>query len=201
MEGTIATLPIDTPSSRAAPGDGAWTSPEPLRLLFRDVAAGRDEALGEVYDLVASRLHGLALWRTGSREDAADVVQETFVRLARSRDALLEIRDPRGWLLRVAHRLAVDAARRSSRRPGESLDEHPDLLAPSSDEASAADASRATALLSRLSAPQREVVYLRHFAEMTFSEIGRSLGIPTFTAASRYRLALFRLRRLMGGPR
>lgn len=201
MEGTIATQPIDAPSFRAAPGEGAWASPEPLRLLFRDVAAGRDEALGEVYDRVASRLYGLALWRTGSREDAADVVQETFVRLARSRDALEGIRDPRGWLLRVAHRLAVDAARRSSRHPSESLDEHAGLLTPSGDEATAVDARRATALLSRLSAPQREVVFLRHFGGMSFSEMGRSLGIPTFTAASRYRLALFRLRRLMGGPR
>jgi DNA-directed RNA polymerase specialized sigma24 family protein len=34
---------------------------------------------------------------------------------------------------------------------------------------------------------------------MTFAEIGNSLGIPLFTAASRYRLALARLRQLVGG--
>ena len=201
MEGTLVAQPLTTPSLPVASREGAWASPEPLRALFGEVASGRSEALGEIYDLVAGRLYGLALWRTGNREDASDVVQETFVRLARSRETLEGIRDPRGWLLRVAHRLSVDAARRSSRHPAESLDEHAGLLAPSCDEASAVDARRATALLARLSAAQREVVYLRHFAEMTFSEMARNLGIPTFTAASRYRLALFRLRRLMGGPR
>jgi DNA-directed RNA polymerase specialized sigma24 family protein len=38
------------------------------------------------------------------------------------------------------------------------------------------------------------VVFLKHFAELTFREIGRVTGVPMFTAAARYRLALRRLR-------
>ena len=117
MEGTLVAQPLTTPSLPVASREGAWASPEPLRALFGEVASGRSEALGEIYDLVAGRLYGLALWRTGNREDASDVVQETFVRLARSRETLEGIRDPRGWLLRVAHRVRVEAARGSPGQP------------------------------------------------------------------------------------
>ena len=60
------------------------------------------------------------------------------------------------------------------------------------------DADRATAALSQLPTAQREAVYLHHFAGLAFREIGRVTGVPTFTAASRYRLGIARLRRALG---
>ena len=56
------------------------------------------------------------------------------------------------------------------------------------------DARAASALLSRLPAEQREVIYLHDFADLSFREIGRVVGVPLFTAASRYRLGIGRLR-------
>ena len=53
-------------------------------------------------------------------------------------------------------------------------------------------------MLKDLPPPQREALYLRHFAGLTFAQIGRVAGVPTFTAASRYRLGIRRLRRMMG---
>ena len=52
--------------------------------------------------------------------------------------------------------------------------------------------------LRELPAPQREAIYLRHFAGCSFAEIGKATGVPTFTAASRYRLGMRRLRQLTG---
>jgi len=53
--------------------------------MFDDLARGQAEALEEIYEAAASSVFGLALWRTGSREDAGDVVQEVFVRLVEQR--------------------------------------------------------------------------------------------------------------------
>ena len=53
-------------------------------------------------------------------------------------------------------------------------------------------------MINQLPPAQREAIYLRHFAGCSFAEIGRATGVPTFTAASRYRLGLQRLRRLVG---
>jgi RNA polymerase sigma-70 factor, ECF subfamily len=190
---------VDTSADvKAAAYRGNWDDPSRWLELFSQLAAGRTEVLGELYDISSRRLYGLALWRTGSSDLAADVVQDVFVRVAERGVRLGKVRDPRWWMLSVTHRLAVDAVRRAGRRQVERLDEHSDLPQPPTDQARAVDARRAWALLTRLSAKQREVVYLHHAAGMTYSEIGRCLGIPAFTAASRYRLALDSLRRLLG---
>ncbi len=182
----------------AAAQAGAWQDAARWVALFGELAAGRLEGLGQLYDMASRRLFGLALWRTGSRELAADVVQEVFVRVAEHGERLASVRDPRWWLLSVTHRLAVDAVRRAVRREAEPIEEHADLSAEAVDHGVAIDARRVWGLLPRLSAKQREVVYLHHAAGMSHAEIGRCLGIPTFTAASRYRLALSALRGLLG---
>ena len=51
--------------------------------------------------------------------------------------------------------------------------------------------------LARLPAPQREAVSLRHLAGHSFREIAAITGVPLFTAASRCRLGLARLKQLL----
>jgi len=171
------------------------------RALFSDLAAGSPEALAYLYDVAASRIFGLALWRTGCVDDAGDVVQDLFVRVASRRDRLRRVRDPRAWLLTVARRLAVDAVRRRKRHAAEPVEDCPFLEAPGGDAARGLDARRASALLAGLPAAQREAIYLHHHAGGTFAAIGDIVGVPTFTAASRYRLGIARLRRLMEGTK
>lgn len=169
-----------------------------LLTLFGRLGPDRLEALDGVWDLCAEDLHGLALWRTGSSLDAEDALQEVFIRLARAaeRGRLAGVRKPFAYLLRIAHSAAVDAVRQRTRHQGSELHEVPELL--EADLERAAEAGRLSRHLARLPQGQRAVVYLRHFVELRFREIGEVMGIPTFTAASRYRLALRRLRQLMG---
>lgn len=165
--------------------------------LFHAVGAGEPDALERLYDRTAREVYGLALWRTGSPEDAADVVQETFVRLARNAGSLASVRTPRAWLFTVAHRLAVDTTRRRARRredPPEALEL---LHAPADDPERTVDAGRLSALLAELPPAQRETIYLRHYQDLSFAVIGDLTGVPTFTAASRYRLGIAKLRRRM----
>jgi RNA polymerase sigma-70 factor (ECF subfamily) len=169
-----------------------------LAEAFAAVAAGDLEALAAVFDACADDLFGLALWHTGSREDAADAVQEVFVRLALRARRLGSVRNPRAYLLAMVHSTAVDVLR-GRRRTVEATDA---LLEPvAADHERAADAGRLSALLRCLPAAQREAVWLRHFGELSFGEIGAATGVPLFTAASRYRLGMRHLRRLMGVER
>jgi RNA polymerase sigma-70 factor (ECF subfamily) len=166
--------------------------------LFAELAGGRATALEGLYDNLSADVYGLALWRTGSREDASDVLQEVFVRLAQSGRRLRRVRDPRAFVFRIAHRAAIDVHRRRRRRAEDPLD-NTDLVErdPRAPDV-ALDAELVSRRLRELPPEQREVVYLHLFAGCTFAEAARALGIPTFTAASRYRLALERLRRLLG---
>jgi RNA polymerase sigma-70 factor, ECF subfamily len=166
-----------------------------LAMLLAELTAGRLAALDAIYDAVGDDLFGLALWRTGSRDDAADVVQEVMVRLARTRADLGKVRKPRAYLLGIAHRAAIDVLRR--RHTTTELDDA-FVAAVEVDHGAGIDAAAVSRLLRDLPAAQREAVYLRHFAELTFAEIGDVTGVPTFTAASRYRLGVGRLRRALG---
>jgi RNA polymerase sigma-70 factor (ECF subfamily) len=165
--------------------------------LFADLAGGNARVLDEIYAAAAGQIFGLALWRTGSSEDARDVVQEVFVRLVEQGDRLRKVENPRAWILAVAHRVAVDVTRR--RRKSEPLESCRFLESISGDADRGIDAGRASALLAGLPPAQRVAVYLRHFVDCTFAEIGRVTGVPTFTAASRYRLGIAKLREMMEG--
>jgi len=77
--------------------DGAGTS----RLPWR-----------ELYDAHAAELAGY-LWKlTGDREDATDLMQDTFVAAMRDERALREPEKVRAWLFRIATRLAIKRLRR-----------------------------------------------------------------------------------------
>jgi RNA polymerase sigma-70 factor (ECF subfamily) len=172
--------------------------PDRLGELFAALADGDASALEPLYDSLAEDVHALALWRTGSPAEAADVLQEVFVRLAQAGPRLRSVRDPRAYTLRVAHRCAVDIHRRRRRRGETRLEEARLVEAAEASPEREIDARRATHFLLELPDKQREAVWLHLFAGCSFVETARVVGVPTFTAASRFRLGLARLRRLMG---
>ncbi len=170
-----------------------------LSSLAADLANGSLDSLDRIWDLCADELFGLALYRTGNAGDAEDAVQDVFVRLARMPRALAGADNPRGYLLRMAHNAAVDVVKR--RRPAEPLETASAFAGAASLAEETIDAKRAATLLGHLPAAQRETVFLRHFEELSFREIGAVMAVPTFTAASRYRLAIRRLRKMVGVSR
>ena len=104
-------------------------------------------------------------------------------------------------LLRIASRCstgrAVPARRAGSDTP---FDQAFDRLfaAPSGDDGTFEQLSVQEAL-GRLKPTQREIVMLHAITGMTFREIGRALSIPSATAASRYRLALEKMKAILDG--
>lgn len=68
------------------------------------------------FGLLYSEHHGwLHAWlrrKLGCAHNAADVAQDTFLRILASRDGLLGIREPRAFLTTTAKRLLLDRARR-----------------------------------------------------------------------------------------
>ena len=186
------TLELPAPSRLTAVSADAAGEAE---ACFRRLAAGEDSAAAEIYDRFGDELYGFALWICGAPADAADIVQEVFLRLMRSRARLAKVRDGRAYLLRMTRTAAIDLHRRR-RVPHEPLDER--MLTPVvPDPTASLEARRLSRWVARLPPRQRAAVYLRYFSELSYAEIGRVTGVPTFTAASRCRLGLGRLRRWM----
>jgi RNA polymerase sigma-70 factor (ECF subfamily) len=175
----------------------------PLLLRERASAQGQPEVaevdvnaqIAALYDLYADDVFGHALWLLGSHDEAAEVVQDTFVRLLTWKNSPGEIRNPRAFLLRIGRTAALDRVRK--RRPTESLPDDSLLISPNLGPEVEARSREITRALGKLPAKQREVLYLHFFLGFTFREIGRLTRVPTFTAASRCRLGLRRLEKRM----
>jgi RNA polymerase sigma-70 factor (ECF subfamily) len=192
VEAVTDDLPRDATGAESATrqADEDWGG------LFADLVAERSYALEKLYDAAARQLYGLALWRTKSEEDAADVVQDVFVRVVEQGRRLAKVKNPRAWLMTVANRAAIDVIRRRRRRPTEALEDHVLLTATDDDGERFFDTTQVSALLASLPDTHRVVIYLKHIAGCTFEEIGAIVGVPKFTAASRYRNGIAKLRDL-----
>lgn len=171
------------------------------RACLGRLARGDADALDDLYRRHSTTTWRHALWVTGSPSDAEDVLQNVFVLLASGGVDLLGVRNFRAYLGSMVHHEALRLARR--RDPGavaEGVD--PDtLLSAGPSVELAAERSLLVRQVARLPPDQREVLVLRIYGGFTFREIGRAVGVSTFTAASRFRLALGRLRRNLGGDR
>jgi RNA polymerase sigma-70 factor (ECF subfamily) len=95
---------------------------------------------------------------------------------------------------RMLHAEWIDHARHRATAREESMAGELPAVSPG-DAADAIDVRRALAALPER---QREVVVLHVFIGFSFREIAQIAGVSTFTTASRYRLAIDRLRVLLG---
>jgi RNA polymerase sigma-70 factor, ECF subfamily len=127
--------------------------------------------------------------------DAEDVVQEAFVRFWR-RD--LNIRN-RALLYAAVRSAALDLIRRDSRRArreNEAFAGTEHRVQPQFEQIDDSQRELVQAV-DRLPRDQREVIVMKIWNELTFAEIGETLGISQNTAASRYRYALASLKRTL----
>lgn len=161
--------------------------------LVAGLAAGREETLAAAYDRFSPRLLAAAWGMLGSREEAADAVQEVFLNLVRSRATLEHVGSLQGYLFTALRHAAVRRWRRRARdRAPADLGAAECVTAP--DPPPAERSGRLERALQALPPEQREVVALRIDGGLTFAEIAAVLGTSLNTAASRYRYALEKLR-------
>jgi RNA polymerase sigma-70 factor (ECF subfamily) len=155
------------------------------------------ERLEALYDEHAAGVFCYARSILANEQAAKDVLQEVFVKLARS--GLPEVENEKAWLYRLAHNAAVDQLRRSAtRRDHHRASREASASVPESDPGSDPDRAelgrQLDAAVALLPPEQQTVARLRLWQEMTFQEIATIQGIPLNTAASRFRYALESLR-------
>ena len=129
----------------------------------------REEA-ARLVEQYSPAVYRLAYARTGSREDAEDITQETFLRLVRAAPAFRDGEHCKAWLLRVAANCAGDLHRSPWRRRAVPLEEAAALAAPEREEDGVLEAVLA------LPEAYRAPVHLFYYEGMSVAEIARVLG-------------------------
>jgi RNA polymerase sigma-70 factor (ECF subfamily) len=176
------------------------TPPLDDRALVTRVLAGEHEAFRELLERHTPAL--LATLRSAvGRDDAREVLQETWLR---AWSGLGDLRDPerlRSWLLSVALNLARSRSRRPETAPLDAerlVDERNDgAVRPERVE----ELARLRLALAGLPARQREVVDLRVNHELSHAEIAGLLGIREEASRASYSHGLRRLRQVLGASR
>ena len=186
------------------------TAADPTADLIGRCLSGEQGAYGELYDLYGGLIYRLAWSLLGDREDAEEVLQDSFEYAFRRLDRFDARKSAfKTWL----YRIAVSRCRNKRRRkwlPSFSLDaftdaydgrEPKDPAAPQPDERAVLnERQRAVwAAVNGLSPKLREVAILRYYAGLPYAEIGEVLDIPAKTAESRMRLAHKALREGLSG--
>lgn len=146
-----------------------------------------------LYQAHRSAVHAYFTGRTGDRDLAADLMQETFTRVWRHLDRLagMGADGERAWIFTIARNLSVDHARQARTRSAalRSLASQP-ARAPRLPSTQVIESDRVAAVgkaISELPEAQRVTLTMAAAGQMTSAEIGAALGVPAGTV--RYRLS------------
>ncbi len=161
---------------------------------------GDRDAFTELMIRYQRPIYNAAFWILRSADDAHDIAQVVFLKVAEHLDEFDSQRKFFSWIYRIAVNESLNLLRRNGHE--EALDDEIDL--PGSDSAGpewqARDAERSRSIrraLLTLSPNDRTVLVLRHFSECSYQEIAQILDVNEKTVKSRLFEARHRLRDLL----
>ncbi|MBR1449387.1 MAG: sigma-70 family RNA polymerase sigma factor [Prevotella sp.] len=181
-------------------------SDEELALLY---VKGDNRAFDELLSRTQSKLFTYIMFVVRDHDMADDIFQETFVKVIMKlkQGQYTDSGKFQFWLTRIAHNCIMDWYRQQQSRHIVEPNADNDLRKLNGD-AAPADLCRETELVNEqvlfdvkrlmeaLPAPQREVVFMRYFQELSFKEIAELTGVSINTALGRMRYALINMRRI-----
>jgi len=163
---------------------------------------GEPQALAELYDEFGGRIYKSALFLADSREEAEDMVQETFVRAFRAIRRFEGRSSLYTWLYRILLNVAHDLIRKkyvrkkfASMNRVEEFADPIEKLSASIDHDQFAQSLRAALACQKMK--HRQVIVLRFFEELKLGEISARLGIGIGTVKSRLHHALKGIKKLI----
>ncbi len=165
--------------------------------LARLARKGDQRAFAEIVDLYKDKLYHLAYRMTSNRQEAEDVVQETFLRVYKNLDRYDENQKFSTWIYRIATNLCIDRLRK--RRAVYSLDaestEHDGLdgysMMPSDERTPETELILTETqklirdAIQTLPVKYKSIMILRYLQDLSLQEISDVLDMPVTTVKTR----------------
>ncbi len=183
------------------------------KMADEELALSYIEGDNRAFDLLLTRnqskLFSYILFVVRDRDIANDVFQETFVKIiTRLQQGKYS---PTGkfaaWTMRIAHNVIMDWYRAQKADKIVEAPRENDLSNIGGADVqignienefvSSQTLSDIKKLMNHLPAPQREVVFMRYYQEMSFKEIAETTGVSINTSLGRMRYAILNLRRMV----
>jgi RNA polymerase sigma factor (sigma-70 family) len=168
--------------------------PETDEVLMLRYRKGERAAFERLFANLAQRVHGFFLRSFGDVATADDLLQQTFLKLHRARDAYRPGERVKPWLLAIAANVRMDELRRRLRLAEDAGDEQVDRALAATGQSQpdgeelfegAELSQKVRAAMSRLPPSQRVVVELNRLEGLSLAEVGKALGISEGAAKLR----------------
>lgn len=160
----------------------------------RPLAPGADAA-GDLYERYSAQIHGYCLHQLGSREEAEDAVQQTFMNAFRGLQRGIVPELESAWLFKIAHNVCLSRRRSSWRRSKIEAPNNFEVLQeviPGREQVSD-ELIGLQDVLEKMPENQRRAILLREWQGLTYREISTELGLSQAAVET----LIFRARRAL----
>lgn len=176
--------------------------------LIRTYLRGNERAFQTLLNRHKNRIYTSIYMFVKDTDLANDIFQETFIKIIDTFRSGKYNEEGKfiQWALRISYNLCVDYFRKNKRRkvvtPNDDFDIF-NLISTSDDNQEKHIIKNQTyqkvrQLVESLPEEQKEVILLRHYAELSFKEIAELTGVSINTALGRMRYALINIRKMIG---
>ena len=175
--------------------------------LIRLFTGGQAEALEALVLRHKDKLYTSILFLVKDKYLAEDIFQEVFIRVIDTMRGGRYTEEGKflPWAMRIAHNLCVDHFRKVKRTPTIRTGDDKDIFEVLNFSEDSAETTmmrrqshdRVREMLNKLPEDQREVIILRHYADLSFKEISALTKCSINTALGRMRYGLINLRKMM----
>lgn len=169
--------------------------------------AGNENAFEQLVNRHKNKVFTTILLIVKDTYTAEDLMQDTFIKAIHTMKGGRYNEEGKfsSWICRIAHNLAIDFFRKEKRSPMITLEDGSNVFNALSFAEDSVESqqikedthARLRELIQTLPQAQREVLMMRHYADMSFQEIAEATGVSINTALGRMRYALINLRKKM----
>ena len=178
------------------------------KVLISQYLKGNQFSLEKLIQRHQNRVFAYILMVVKDKQLADDIFQDTFIKVINTikSGAYKEEGKFIQWVMRIAHNLIIDYFRKSKRIPVIENDKDDfdifDTIRftdPSVEDQMITDQIHQDVrkLIEYLPSEQKEVLFMRHYSEMSFKDIAEQTDVSINTALGRMRYALINLRKLI----
>lgn len=165
---------------------------EYIDRCIAQIAQGDRDALTGLYEKTHVAINGFALFLLKNRQDAEDVLQDTYVQVFLSAEQYRSQGKPMAWLMTIARNQAMMRLRNKGRTVTMSPEDWNEQFA---DKSTVTNEDMLTlhALLDLLTDEERQIVSLHALTGLKYREIAAMLDMPLPTVLSKYHRAIKKL--------
>jgi RNA polymerase sigma factor (sigma-70 family) len=176
-------------------------------VLISLYKTGNDEAFAQLLKRHKSKVYSTIYLMVKDKYIAEDLSQEAWIKTIDKINSGSYNEEGKflPWIVRLAHNLTIDYIRKNKRTPTVAFEDGMDVfnsLSFSEDSMESVRIKEETlntlsGFIDQLPDLQKEVLIMRHYADLSFLEIAEKTGVSINTALGRMRYALINLRKMM----